>query len=83
MVVDDGTVMVSDVTVTQADVLASNGIIHVIDKVLLPPDSDLGGSDGATTGATAAPGTTAATDAATTGATTVPEEGGRGGVHGD
>ncbi len=28
---------VNDATVIQADVLASNGVIHVIDKVLLPP----------------------------------------------
>jgi uncharacterized surface protein with fasciclin (FAS1) repeats len=35
----DGMVMVNDATVTQADVEASNGIIHVIDKVLLPPSN--------------------------------------------
>ncbi|MFL2962412.1 MAG: fasciclin domain-containing protein [Candidatus Poseidoniaceae archaeon] len=35
--VADGTVMVGDATVTLADVLASNGVIHVIDKVLMPP----------------------------------------------
>ena len=35
--VTDGTVMVNDATVTTADVMASNGIIHVIDKVLMPP----------------------------------------------
>ena len=35
--VTDGTVMVGDATVTTADVMASNGIIHVIDKVLMPP----------------------------------------------
>ena len=34
-------VMVNDATVTSADVMASNGIIHVIDKVLMPP-ADLG-----------------------------------------
>lgn len=33
----DGTVSINDATVTQADVPASNGIIHVIDKVLTPP----------------------------------------------
>ena len=33
----DGTVSINDATVTQADVQASNGIIHVIDKVLTPP----------------------------------------------
>ena len=35
--VSDGSVMVNDATVTSADVMASNGIIHVIDKVLMPP----------------------------------------------
>ena len=35
--VADGKVMVNDATVTSADVVASNGVIHVIDKVLLPP----------------------------------------------
>ena len=32
-----GTVMVNDATVTQSDLMASNGIIHAIDKVLMPP----------------------------------------------
>ena len=35
--VTDGTVMVGDATVTTADVMASNGVVHVIDKVLMPP----------------------------------------------
>ena len=30
-------VMVNDATVTAADIVAGNGVIHVIDKVLLPP----------------------------------------------
>jgi len=34
-------VMVNDATVIQADVVASNGVIHVIDKVLVPPTVDL------------------------------------------
>jgi uncharacterized surface protein with fasciclin (FAS1) repeats len=34
-------VMVNDATVVQADVTASNGVIHVIDKVLVPPTVDL------------------------------------------
>ncbi len=34
---EDGKVMINDANVTGADVMASNGIIHVIDKVLLPP----------------------------------------------
>jgi uncharacterized surface protein with fasciclin (FAS1) repeats len=33
----DGKIMVNDATVATADVAASNGVIHVIDKVLLPP----------------------------------------------
>lgn len=32
-----GKVMINDAQVVQADVDASNGVIHVIDKVLLPP----------------------------------------------
>jgi uncharacterized surface protein with fasciclin (FAS1) repeats len=35
--VDGDTVMVNDATVTTVDVAASNGVIHVIDTVLLPP----------------------------------------------
>ncbi len=35
--VADGKVMVNGATVTTADVVASNGVIHVIDQVLLPP----------------------------------------------
>jgi transforming growth factor-beta-induced protein len=36
--VNDGTVMVNDAKVVKADVLASNGVIHVIDTVLLPEE---------------------------------------------
>lgn len=32
----DGKVMVNDATVTQADIEASNGVIHVIDTVIMP-----------------------------------------------
>ena len=35
--VSGSTVKINDATVTMADVLASNGVIHVIDTVLLPP----------------------------------------------
>ncbi len=31
-----GTVMVNDATVTKADIMCSNGVIHVIDTVLMP-----------------------------------------------
>ncbi len=34
-----GKVMINDATVVKADIAASNGIIHVIDKVILPPAS--------------------------------------------
>jgi uncharacterized surface protein with fasciclin (FAS1) repeats len=37
IVVKDGKVHVNGATVTSADVMASNGVIHVINKVLLPP----------------------------------------------
>ncbi len=36
--VNNGTVMVNDATIVKADVVASNGVIHVIDTVLLPKD---------------------------------------------
>jgi len=36
--VKDGNVTVGDARVTTADITASNGVIHVIDKVLLPKD---------------------------------------------
>jgi len=37
IMVEDGKVMVNNSQVVGADVIASNGIIHVIDTVLLPP----------------------------------------------
>ena len=37
MVMPDGRVMIGDATVVIADIPAKNGVIHVIDKVLLPP----------------------------------------------
>lgn len=36
--VKDGKVMVDGANVIQADVMADNGVIHVIDKVILPSD---------------------------------------------
>jgi len=35
--VDGGNVMVNDAKVTATDIMASNGVIHVIDTVILPP----------------------------------------------
>jgi len=32
----DGKVMVDNATVVKADIVCSNGVIHVIDSVLLP-----------------------------------------------
>ncbi len=37
--VTDGKVMVNNATVVKADVMASNGVIHVIDTVIMPPTS--------------------------------------------
>ena len=37
--VDGDTVMINDAKVTTADIAASNGVIHVIDTVILPPNS--------------------------------------------
>ena len=34
----DNGVMVNDASVVTADIAASNGVIHVIDKVILPPE---------------------------------------------
>ncbi len=36
--VDDGTVLVNDVEVVTTDILTTNGVIHVIEEVLLPPE---------------------------------------------
>jgi len=37
--IDGDTVMVGEATVTQPDIEASNGVIHVIDTVLMPPET--------------------------------------------
>ncbi|MGH8976557.1 MAG: fasciclin domain-containing protein, partial [Acidimicrobiia bacterium] len=37
--VDGDTVMVGDATVLRYDIPASNGVIHVVDRVLVPPES--------------------------------------------
>ena len=36
--VEGDSVMINDATVATADVVASNGVIHVIDTVILPPE---------------------------------------------
>jgi uncharacterized surface protein with fasciclin (FAS1) repeats len=35
--VENGTVKINDATVLITDIEASNGVIHVIDSVILPP----------------------------------------------
>jgi uncharacterized surface protein with fasciclin (FAS1) repeats len=77
--VKDGKVMVNDSTVVAADVKASNGIVHVIDKVLVPADAmDLAASMTKMAEATpdamaAAPKSIADTVIATAGMTDKPE----------
>ncbi|MXW93927.1 MAG: fasciclin domain-containing protein [Acidimicrobiaceae bacterium] len=43
--IDGSTVMVNDATVVTTDKEASNGVIHVIDAVLLPPADDMAEED--------------------------------------
>jgi uncharacterized surface protein with fasciclin (FAS1) repeats len=33
----DGSVMINDANIVATDIMASNGVIHVIDAVILPP----------------------------------------------
>ena len=47
----DGTIMIGDSTVTGADVLVSNGIIHVVDKVIMPPSDEVSDTSDDTEGA--------------------------------
>ena len=42
--VDGSTVMINDATVTKTDLAASNGVVHVIDSVLMPPSDHSHGS---------------------------------------
>ena len=41
----DGTVKINDATVVAADIEASNGVIHVIDSVILPPSDEAAASE--------------------------------------
>jgi uncharacterized surface protein with fasciclin (FAS1) repeats len=36
--VNGDSVMINDATVTAADIVASNGVIHIVDTVILPPE---------------------------------------------
>lgn len=75
--INGSTVKVNDATVTTADVMCSNGVIHIIDKVLMPPTAaaaavttTAAASTAGTTAAASTAGTTAkAAAAAGTGAT--------------
>ena len=40
--VDGAKVMIGDATVTKTDIAASNGVIHLIDTVIIPPDDPKG-----------------------------------------
>ncbi len=42
---DDGSLLVNDATVLEADVAASNGVVHVIDAVLLPAADEAAPTD--------------------------------------
>lgn len=55
-----GRLRVNDATVTKADIKASNGVIHIIDRVLMPPmdaTAPAAGTDTTTTPTTPAPAT--------------------------
>ncbi len=56
--VSDAAIIVNDAFVITADIMASNGIIHVIDTVLLPPADDGQGNSGAPASAATAVGRT-------------------------
>ncbi len=49
--VSDSGVMINNANVVQADVAASNGVIHIIDAVLLPPSPPATAVEGSTWGA--------------------------------
>ncbi len=53
-----GKLKVNDATVTKADIKASNGTIHIIDTVLMPPTTDTTATPPATTDTTTPPTTT-------------------------
>jgi transforming growth factor-beta-induced protein len=59
--VDVGLMLNDDANVITADIMASNGIIHVIDKVLLPPEDDALTGSAAEESVIVAPGISSAT----------------------
>ncbi len=70
-----GTVKINDATVTQADLMATNGIIHAIDTVLMPSDLASGSSSSTTTTPDTTTGTTPAAPPASTDQTVPPASG--------
>ncbi len=63
-----GTVKINDATVTQADMMATNGIIHGIDTVLMP--SDLASTSGSSTSGSSSTSTSGGTGTTDTTGTT-------------
>lgn len=63
----DGVVQVGNVTVVEADIEATNGVIHAIDTVLLPTNLVITATATTTTGAASATGQVTATQGVTTG----------------
>jgi len=51
----DGEVMVENATVTQADIITSNGVIHIVDLVLMPPGLNLTATENETMGGAVTP----------------------------
>jgi len=68
----DGVAMVNDATITAADVETSNGVIHVIDTVLLPPSIVAAAAEAAATEAPAAEAAATEAPAAEAAATEAP-----------
>ncbi|CAB9497922.1 beta-induced protein ig-h3 [Seminavis robusta] len=69
MVKNDGSmVMINDAMVVMDQILASNGVIHPINKVILPPADDASAPPAPEEGATGAPATPAPTPESTTSA---------------
>lgn len=71
-----GTVKVNDATVVQADIMATNGIIHAIDTVLMPPDMPAPSTPASDTTGTSAPMSTTPTTPAAPGTDTTAPTGG-------